>query len=175
MTRSAVRACSEAPYEPNTPLNDADHVGSLMRDQLSWESRCLTSIRSAVRARHRAPGYIDQSSYINIEKVVCGRDAAGLYIHRSQYQFSGKTSPCQGLVTSSTLVYCSKSHVDETGASENILVGFACGRAPHCRTQRNRHSAMVDVVQLVRTLDCGSRGRQFESARPPHIKDNILS
>ncbi len=26
---------------------------------------------------------------------------------------------------------------------------------------------MVDVVQLVRTLDCGSRGRRFESGLPP--------
>ena len=26
---------------------------------------------------------------------------------------------------------------------------------------------MVDVVQLVRTLDCGSRGRRFKSGLPP--------
>ncbi len=26
---------------------------------------------------------------------------------------------------------------------------------------------MVDVAQLVRALDCGSRGRRFESGLPP--------
>jgi hypothetical protein len=29
---------------------------------------------------------------------------------------------------------------------------------------------MVDVVQSVRTSDCGSEGRRFESGLPPHKK-----
>ncbi len=29
---------------------------------------------------------------------------------------------------------------------------------------------MVDVVQLVRMLDCGSRGRRFKSGLPPKKK-----
>ena len=28
---------------------------------------------------------------------------------------------------------------------------------------------MVDIAQLVRALDCGSRGRRFDSDYPPHI------
>ena len=28
---------------------------------------------------------------------------------------------------------------------------------------------MVDVAQLVRALDCGPRGREFESLLPPHF------
>ena len=28
---------------------------------------------------------------------------------------------------------------------------------------------MVDIAQLVRALDCGSRGRGFEPHYPPHI------
>ena len=51
-----------------------------MRDQLSWESICLTSRGSAVRARHGAPRYIDQS--LTPMKSNCGRDAAGLYIYQ---------------------------------------------------------------------------------------------
>ena len=31
----------------------------------------------------------------------------------------------------------------------------------------NRKSKMVDVAQLVRALDCGSRGRRFEPDLPP--------
>ncbi len=33
---------------------------------------------------------------------------------------------------------------------------------------------MVDVAQLVRALDCGSRGRGFESHLPPCQKQNPL-
>jgi molybdenum cofactor guanylyltransferase len=29
---------------------------------------------------------------------------------------------------------------------------------------------MVDVAQLVRALDCGSRGRRFKPGLPPHQK-----
>ena len=29
---------------------------------------------------------------------------------------------------------------------------------------------MVDVAQLVRALDCGPRGRGFETHLPPHLK-----
>lgn len=64
-------------------------------------------------------------------------------------------------------ITCSKSHGDETGASINILVGLACGRAPNFRTYGSRRSVMVGVVQLVRTPGCGPGGRQFESARSP--------
>ncbi len=32
---------------------------------------------------------------------------------------------------------------------------------------------MVGVVQLVRTLDCGSKGRRFESDHPP-MKESHL-
>ena len=32
---------------------------------------------------------------------------------------------------------------------------------------------MVDVAQLVRALDCGSRGRRFKSGLPPKIKRRI--
>ena len=28
---------------------------------------------------------------------------------------------------------------------------------------------LVDIAQLVRALDCGSRGRRFDSDYPPHI------
>ena len=34
--------------------------------------------------------------------------------------------------------------------------------------ERNRQN-MVGIAQLVRALDCGSRGRGFESHYPPHI------
>ena len=33
---------------------------------------------------------------------------------------------------------------------------------------------MVVVVQLVRTPDCGSGGRRFESGLPPKIKPSIF-
>ena len=33
---------------------------------------------------------------------------------------------------------------------------------------------MVDVAQLVRALDCGSRGRGFESHLPPETKNRFL-
>ena len=33
---------------------------------------------------------------------------------------------------------------------------------------------MVDVAQVVRALDCGSRGRGFESHPPPCIKNSGL-
>ena len=32
-----------------------------------------------------------------------------------------------------------------------------------------RHFGLVGIVQLVRALDCGSRGRRFESDYPPHF------
>jgi hypothetical protein len=32
---------------------------------------------------------------------------------------------------------------------------------------RFAHLKMVDVAQLVRALDCGSRGRRFEPGLPP--------
>ena len=32
-----------------------------------------------------------------------------------------------------------------------------------------RHFDMVDIAQLVRALDCGSRGRRFDSDYPPHL------
>ncbi len=34
----------------------------------------------------------------------------------------------------------------------------------------NLQSQMVDVAQLVRVLDCGSRGRRFEPGLPPEGK-----
>ena len=34
---------------------------------------------------------------------------------------------------------------------------------------------MVDVAQLVRALVCGTRGREFESHLPPHIKESRLT
>ncbi len=34
---------------------------------------------------------------------------------------------------------------------------------------------MVGIAQLVRALDCGSRGRRFESDYPPHLKYNTRS
>ncbi len=33
---------------------------------------------------------------------------------------------------------------------------------------------MVDVAQLVRALDCGSRGRRFETDLPPLFKRSFL-
>ncbi len=33
---------------------------------------------------------------------------------------------------------------------------------------------MVDVAQLVRALDCGSRGRGFEPRLPPHLLPSLL-
>ncbi len=33
---------------------------------------------------------------------------------------------------------------------------------------------MVDVAQLVRVLDCGSRGRRFKSGLPPHKYRSLL-
>ena len=33
------------------------------------------------------------------------------------------------------------------------------------------HRKTVDVAQLVRALDCGSRGRRFESGLPPRFKE----
>lgn len=33
---------------------------------------------------------------------------------------------------------------------------------------------MVIVAQLVRALDCGSRGRGFEPHHSPHLKSNCL-
>ena len=33
---------------------------------------------------------------------------------------------------------------------------------------------MVDVAQLVRALDCGSRGRRFKSGLPPKSKNRFL-
>ena len=32
-----------------------------------------------------------------------------------------------------------------------------------------RHFYMVGIAQLVRALDCGSRGRRFDSDYPPHL------
>jgi hypothetical protein len=36
------------------------------------------------------------------------------------------------------------------------------------------HTQTVDVAQLVRVLDCGSRCRRFDPGHPPHIKRSRL-
>ena len=98
---------------------------------------------------------------------MCGRDAAGLYSTICGYNIVVSISACHALCAGSNPATRSKSHGDGTGASINILVGFACGRGPNGRTHRNRRSVMVGVVQLARTPDCGSGGRGFKPRLSP--------
>lgn len=58
---------------------------------------------------------------------------------------------------------------------------FVCTKQKKCpifaTAKRKQHYAfnMVVVAQLVRALDCGSRGRRFETGLPPQIKSRLIS
>ena len=63
------------------------------------------------------------------------------------------------------------------GAKRHILLSLAAGshsRVPgFSHTQYRFARASGDVVQLVRTLPCHGRGREFESRRPRHIFNHL--
>ena len=114
--------------------------------QLSWESICLTSRGSQVRALLRPPCFLRPGSSVGQNASLSRQRSTVRARSRSPFFYKFVVGFIAQLVEQGT---------------ENPRVS---GSIPLEAT----NSFMVDVAQLVRAPVCGTGGREFESHLPPH-------